>query len=343
MESNKNLISVIVPVFNVEAYLARCLDCILNQTYSDYEMLLIDDGSTDSSGKICDDYSRRDPRIKVFHKKNGGVSSARNIGLRNAVGGCVVFVDSDDFIHPQYLETLYNAYVSEKADIVICDYEKIKEYPEEFHPFYTEAVVHRLRYEDYLDYDLCNTNNIVTKLYRKEVLKDHLFDEDLVYGEDAVFNFSLFFCKEGLKMVKVDESLYYYFDRPGSAVNTMTKDVALAEVDWYLNHWDIFLKQYKWIVCEHAIKAALHIRMELYLTPAYKRVMGRWQYLSRGLIDRVMTVDNMPLTHRLKFFVALNFFGLYRLALILHDPSLIELEKKKRDEYEIADNCHPCL
>jgi len=118
------LISIIIPVYNVEDYLARCLESILFQSFKDFEVLLIDDGSTDGSGKICDAYAQNDTRIRVIHKVNGGVSSARNVGLNNANGQYISFVDSDDFVHPCFLEFLYNSIKSSKADISICDYEK---------------------------------------------------------------------------------------------------------------------------------------------------------------------------------------------------------------------------
>ena len=101
---NTPKISVIVPVYNVEQYLPRCIESILAQTYNDFELLLINDGSSDNSGNICDEYAKNNSRVRVFHKENGGVSSARNMGLDNAQGEYVVFVDSDDFIRNKYLE-----------------------------------------------------------------------------------------------------------------------------------------------------------------------------------------------------------------------------------------------
>lgn len=99
-------ISVIVPVYNAERYLHRCVDSILSQTFSNFELLLINDGSKDSSGAICDEYAAKDPRVRVFHKENGGVSSARNLGLDNACGEWIAFVDSDDWISENYLESM---------------------------------------------------------------------------------------------------------------------------------------------------------------------------------------------------------------------------------------------
>lgn len=115
------LISIIVPVFNAEKYLNKCIQSILGQTYSNIELLLIDDGSTDSSGAICDNYGSQDSRVRVFHKLNEGVSVARNWGLDNAKGEWITFVDSDDWIDADMYEQMYNAAMQKKADMVSCD------------------------------------------------------------------------------------------------------------------------------------------------------------------------------------------------------------------------------
>lgn len=123
MENNKPLISVIVPVYNAEKYLPRCINSILAQTFTDFELLLIDDGSKDKSGEICDDYGLKDSRVKVFHKRNGGVSSARNIGLDNASGEWVAFVDADDELLPLYFSKLIEN--SSEQDMVVGGYRQI--------------------------------------------------------------------------------------------------------------------------------------------------------------------------------------------------------------------------
>lgn len=104
MEKSRCQVSVIVPVYNVEYCLSRCIDSILSQTFTDFELLLIDDGSKDNSGNICDEYKFKDDRIRVFHKENGGVSSARNWGIANSYGEHIAFIDSDDWVGENYLE-----------------------------------------------------------------------------------------------------------------------------------------------------------------------------------------------------------------------------------------------
>jgi len=202
------LISIIIPVYNVEDYLARCLESILFQSFKDFEVLLIDDGSTDGSGKICDAYAQNDTRIRVIHKVNGGVSSARNVGLNNANGQYISFVDSDDFVHPCFLEFLYNSIKSSKADISICDYEKRNDntiIKHGINELTTE--IREISHYDFSIYSISNHSTVVTKLYRFDVLKNHFFDTSLNYGEDAVYNFSLVYSIKNLKMVKINISL----------------------------------------------------------------------------------------------------------------------------------------
>ena len=119
-------ISIIIPVYNTEQYLHACLDSILSQSFADYEVLLIDDGSSDGSGRVCDAYARKDSRIRVFHKENGGVSSARNLGLDNAIGEWIYFVDSDDEILPDGLQTMVDC-ISDNVDIVLAGYKRYDE------------------------------------------------------------------------------------------------------------------------------------------------------------------------------------------------------------------------
>lgn len=119
MSSSK--ISIIVPVYNVDKYLHKCIDSILAQTFTDFELLLIDDGSKDKSGAICDGYAAKDSRVRVFHKENGGVSSARNLGLDNAEGEWVTFVDSDDWIAAEMYHNMLDKAKDEDADLVYCD------------------------------------------------------------------------------------------------------------------------------------------------------------------------------------------------------------------------------
>lgn len=185
MQSPK--ISVIVPVYKVEKYLRRCVDSILAQTYTDFELLLIDDGSPDSSGKICDEYAALDPRVRVFHKPNGGVSSARNLGLDNAHGEWVVFVDSDDWLTEEYLADLMK---DPDADLRLNGFDCIGDLED------WDTSMPDSRYSTPAELAECMTRfgsiNFrcpYCKRYRRSVIEGHRirFDKNISYGEDAVF------------------------------------------------------------------------------------------------------------------------------------------------------------
>ena len=119
------IVSIIVPVYNAEKTLARCVDSILNQTYQDYELLLVNDGSTDSSGGLCDSYAARDQRVRVFHKENAGVSNARNLALTQARGTYLQFLDSDDWITPEATLSLVRAAEDHQCDLIISDFYRV--------------------------------------------------------------------------------------------------------------------------------------------------------------------------------------------------------------------------
>ena len=120
-----HLISIIVPAYNIEKYIGRCLDSILNQTYKNIEVIVVNDGSSDSTGSIIDDYSRKDDRVKPFHKENGGVSSARILGVNHAIGDYIGFVDGDDYVEPEMFEHLLNNALKYNADISHCGYQMV--------------------------------------------------------------------------------------------------------------------------------------------------------------------------------------------------------------------------
>ena len=145
----KELISIIVPVYNVEKYLKKCVDSIVNQTYKNLEIILVDDGATDNSGKICDELVELDNRIKVYHKKNGGLSDARNYGVERATGDYIGFVDSDDYIDAEMYEKLYEAIKKENVDVAECNLKIV--YPEKTDLFTDQKYYQICNNQEYLE------------------------------------------------------------------------------------------------------------------------------------------------------------------------------------------------
>lgn len=221
------LISIIVPVYNVEDVIRYCIDSILSQTYSNFELLLVDDGSTDKSGKICDEYADKDSRIRVFHKVNGGVSSARNTGIEAAKGEFICFVDSDDRIKNDFLYLMSETMTNYNADIVVCGYEV----------FCHNDVIEMRRYSEQAANYLkkCDIYLLViktlysapwAKLFRKEIIDEyHLrFPEEISLGEDMVFNFLYTDYVNGVYVI--NQYLYsYYIDNTNSLLRKYRKDL----------------------------------------------------------------------------------------------------------------------
>ena len=206
-------ISVIVPVYNVEQYLPRCIDSILNQTFTDFELLLIDDGSTDGSGAICDEYARKDSRIRVFHKENGGVSSARNLGLYNAKGKYIAFIDADDWVESRSLPAFVKALEKCESDVVLTHYRtvNITTGEEKAWRCYPEAFGKAMTLGDVMgrwgDFDRALTFHGIayrTDFYHRMGLKlsEHIFYED--------HEFATFPCCHAETVTPLDIFLYVY-------------------------------------------------------------------------------------------------------------------------------------
>lgn len=221
------LISIIVPVYNAEKTLNRCIDNILNQTFLDWELLLVDDGSTDRSGEICDQYAVKNQRIQVFHKKNGGVSSARNIGLDYAKGEWVVFVDSDDFVREFYLTHLLEH--SQKHVDLVISYAEIYNKDNVQKESYPAKLVDDTNFEVmFIENDMHWHTSPWSKLYKRSIIeKNHLrFCEGMHIGEDAVFLYSYMLCSKTI-YISQDTDYCYCANTSGSLtkrVNSLTSE-----------------------------------------------------------------------------------------------------------------------
>lgn len=164
-------VSIIVPIFNTEKYIERCLDSIINQTYDDWELILVDDGSTDDSGKICDRYADGFGNISVFHKENGGVSSARNIGLEKALGEYVCFVDGDDWLASYMIEYLVRAIEENQSDMSMCFIKLMEAYIPESNQEYDDIEKYTQNSQQYMvDNFLNHGNSCCAKLFKREQL-----------------------------------------------------------------------------------------------------------------------------------------------------------------------------
>lgn len=237
-------ISVIVPVYNTEKYLRRCIDSILAQTFTDFELLLIDDGSKDSSGAICDEYAAKDSRVRVFHKENGGVSSARNVGLDNAKGEWITFVDADDWIEPPFLDNLifHSGY-----DLVMSYYVADGWKGWVSKPYQNEVFTYS-RIPVFLERYLISCNVPWCKLIRRNLIEYHAirFDVRYSYGEDTLF---IMDCMRYVKNIAIDGRQLYHYDCTN--VNSLSNkkidiDVQLELIDSIAKHINFISASFKW-------------------------------------------------------------------------------------------------
>lgn len=212
-------ISVIVPIYNAEKHLCRCIDSILRQSFHDIEIILVDDGSTDSSPEMCDQYKTVDERIKVIHKRNGGVSSARNIGMRDASGKYIMFCDSDDYVSATWCQVLHEVILQNSDAFVCCDVLR-KEDTQVFSNDDFDEGAYSVKSVSYFDiYKKGISAYVFNKIYSTEVILRNklVFDEKCSFGEDAIFNTE--YCKLCSSCVYINQKLYGYVQLAESLVH----------------------------------------------------------------------------------------------------------------------------
>lgn len=223
----EKLISVIIPVYNVETYLEQCIRSVVGQTYQSLEIILVDDGSPDRCGAICDEWRKKDERIKVIHKSNGGLSDARNYGLDIAQGTYIVFIDSDDLVDLTMIERLYVASQKQEADIVECNYscftdilpEKETRETDSTTVYTSEEALSLLLDESVFKYTVWN------KLYQRGIFDTLRFEVGKLH-EDIFFTYQAFGTSK--RIIKIDDCLYYYRQRSGSI---MGSDFSIRNLD----------------------------------------------------------------------------------------------------------------
>lgn len=238
------MLSVVVPVFRVEKYLRRCVDSILSQTYTDMQIILVDDGSDDNCPAICDEYARKDSRIQVIHKENGGIGSTRNAGMAVATGDYITFVDSDDYIHPRMYE--YFVDILERnmqVDIVMCPYEKIPEDEEHAEEKYEISVE---EYQVLSHMEICKEmfadayeSYIVTwnKVYRRKILDGVVFPEGR-FHEDIFTTYRFLYASQSMALYQ--HPMYYYRQRLGSAMSRFNEKGVSDDVDAMVERMKFF-------------------------------------------------------------------------------------------------------
>ena len=219
------IISIVVPVYKVEKYIRRCIDSILAQTFTDFELILVDDGSPDNCGAICEEYAAKDNRVKVIHKPNGGLSSARNAGMDITTGEYVLFCDSDDYVSPDWCYSMAAGIVSNPNALVMCDICKVYEDSvcDAANQETCAVPMQRITYYDAVKRGI--SGFAWNKIYVKRIIDDHnlRFDENRKFAEDVPFVIE--YSKYLDSFVLIDRQLYFYLQRQGSILHSVRPDI----------------------------------------------------------------------------------------------------------------------
>ena len=226
----KDVVSIVIPIYNAEKYIAQCLDSILNQTYKELQVIVVNDGSKDNSLNILESYANKYSNILLIKKENGGVSSARNLGLKYASGKYLAFIDADDYVEPDYIEVLVCNIEKYNADASICGFfqhkrnKKQKQITRAFTIIYSQQeVMKQVLSGKYF------TGSLWNKLFKTELLKEQIFNENIHYGEDLLFTFQ--YLEKCSSVCYNTKKLYHYILNPNSIVRSKfnTKKLSLLE------------------------------------------------------------------------------------------------------------------
>ena len=312
---SEKLVSIIVPVFNSEKYLEECVDSLINQKYKNIEIILIDDGSKDSSKYICENYAKKDKRIVFISKKNSGVSQTRNLGIKRAKGHFIVFVDSDDIVNCDYISILVKNF--QLGSLVVCKYKVFEnEAPKVFINNQKISIIDDSDYIELYNFKLLNTP--CCKLFVKSIIEKYniKFDENLSMGEDLLFNFEYF---KFIKQVKiVDSELYYYRAHISKSLTTnyseTAQDIQLMLAD----------KISEYFSATSNLKTLNKIRMERIITiveneyknyeiPFLKRYLNARKKLNNKEIKRRIEKYKISFNKTDVFLLKNNMFILYKI------------------------------
>ena len=271
MPCEKPLLSIIVPVYDVENYLQKCIDSILAQTFTDFELILVEDGSPDGCPALCDAAAAKDARIRVLHQKNGGLSAARNAGLDAARGAWIGFVDSDDYIAPEMYEAMYQAVQNTGADLALCDYAEVDEAGVPCQSMHV-----RLEKKDFTGRELLKnaTDSMIqpawNKLYRRAVFAQLRYPEGKL-NEDLFLIPKI--CLQIQKAVVMPKALYYYVQRGGSIMNGSKTLRHFDAAEAAQRYWDCLVENTAYDALANAAKFTMGSVSRVYrqLPPALRK------------------------------------------------------------------------
>ncbi len=318
----KSKISVIVPIYNVEKYLDKCIQSIINQTYTNLEIILVDDGSPDNCGEICEQYAKNDSRIKVIHKENGGLADARNFGIDQMTGDYVAFVDSDDYIHPQMYERMMDVMEQKNADIVISSWKYVHEDKDEVIQKLSanqEISIFEKNTIQNLYFD--NSDKRVTftvawnKLYKKEIFDTLRFPKGKVHEDEFVTFKTLY---NANKVAYIDEELYYYLVRSVSIMGSFNLK-RFDIFDAYCEKLRFFEEKKEYELIKKVMSLAMHMLVQYNEwmnendSEAKQKLLYYYKLL-KGECTRLSRQTNIDFKMKMEIFMFSKSFSLYKMA-----------------------------
>ncbi len=328
----KPLVSIIVPVFNLEKYISNCLFSLMNQTYHNLEILCIDDGSTDSSGDVIRELSVEDNRIVYIKKENGGVSSARNLGLDVFKGDFVMFVDGDDYLHPQAIELFVECIEKTGCGIACAGVQGTDATDVSFEKL-IDIRFDKVKTDELMfDGNFSGLMSSCSKLYSKKSLKNIYFDENLIYSEDTIFVFDLLMLFNEVAII--NKNLYYYFHREGSATrvefkikksNTIGAFSALCD-RLAINQKDVMLDK----MLIYLYKFILAVRTQAYGSRFFKAVNSVCKDVGKRWLKRLIKAQNIGLSSKAQFIIFFFSRHIYEFARLLADPTMKDFYRNRR-------------
>ena len=326
MNREQDLISVIIPVYNVAPYVEKCVRSVAGGSYENLEILCIDDGSTDGSGELLDRLAAEDPRIRVIHQENTGVSGARNRGLSEAAGEYIALVDSDDYIHPMYFESMMRCMKEGKASLVICGYQYFREGEDPVPADASSASYRRLDCREFLG-NAHARNMTWGRIYRRKDIGGIRYASEVHMTEDTLFNLSVVSNMARPVIYMTDFPMYYYLKRLTSLVHTGEKERYCEIGKWYLNH-HASVEQGSWnyLVCLEAVKMTLSYRYLITFRKDRGERTREADRMLRACLGRLRCDKKTWLVHALMYLLP----HLYRAYRIKDDPTLLIWEKNQR-------------
>lgn len=279
------LISIIVPIYKVEKFLRKCVDSIIAQTYKNIEIILVDDGSPDKCPEICDEYAKKDSRIRVIHQKNAGLSAARNSGIRVANGEYIGFIDGDDYEEPDMYEKMFVKISENHADLCICNYRYVDEDGNDFPINWKSPLKNECCTPTEAQRKLCEDGywyyvTAVNKLYHNRLFKAHGFKDGILHEDEFIIHHIFDSCR---KIVTISDELYNYVQRnnsiTGNKENIHHLDGAYAMLDRYI----LFKRKYSELSC-FPLRDAYYIEYNM-----LKKIrLHKWNAEYRKILSKVL-------------------------------------------------------